>query len=323
MPAELESGFFGSTATGERWAAWHNLGTTIDRPVVDTEEAIKIAGLDWEVLPTPIYADLADGRRATNSNLLAQVRSDTGKILGVVSERYETIQNTERFAFMDSLLDSDAAKWHTAGVLREGRQVWMLAKLDLDVRIAGLEEELTNMYLLLSDGTEGLSALKVAVTPVRVVCMNTLRIALDSSPRQWTARHTASLRDKMDLANQTLKLSRAYAQRFEEVGTQLVNTKMTPASFKAFLGQLVPLTAGAVATDRSWKNTMEKRDAIDSIYRTSDDLANLRGTAWGALQAVGEWSDWARTSRNSESAWLRRVGENAAVKDAAYQLLAG
>lgn len=323
MPAELESGFFGANAQGERWAAWHNLGTTIDRPVVDTEEAIKIAGLDWDVIPTPITATLPDGRVATNDNLLAQVRSDTGKILGVVTKQYETIQNTERFAFMDSLLDSDAAKWHTAGVLREGRQVWMLAQLDLDVRIGGLDDELTNMYLLLSDGTEGLSALTVAVTPVRVVCMNTLRYALQTTPRSWTARHTRSLRDRMEMANQTIKLSRAYADRFVETSEKLLNTKMSPREFQAFVGKLIPLPAGATAADRSWRNAQDQRDAITAIATGSANLENVRGTAYAALQAVGEWSDWAKTSRNDEAAWRRRVGENAPVKDTAFKLLVG
>ena len=155
MPANVETMFY------VRETPWHGLGINVDE-ALETEEALKVAGLDWTVNQTKIF---------TNENMLipnykANVRSTDGKILGVVTDRYKVVQNNEAFSFTDSLL-GQGVRYETAGSLQEGKKVWLLAKMPEKFKI--LDDEITP-YLVFFNSHDGSGAIKVAMTPVRVVC---------------------------------------------------------------------------------------------------------------------------------------------------------
>lgn len=170
MAANLESMFY------TRTTPWHGLGVHVEE-APNSEDALRIAGLNWEVQQKFILTNdhqLIDGYKAN-------MRYSDGAILGIVSDRYKIVQNHEAFAFTDALL-GEGVRYETAGSLQGGKRVWLLARLP-EQHIA--DEEFEN-YLVFSNSHDGTNAVKVAVTPVRVVCHNTLNLALSTARRSWS-----------------------------------------------------------------------------------------------------------------------------------------
>lgn len=148
-----------------RETPWHGLGTIIqDAP--DSKEAIKLAGLNWRVIQSDVLCKV-DG--SPIPGFKANIRDTDGKVLGLVTDRYRIVQNEEAFAFTDALL-GEGVRYETAGALSSGKRVWMLAKLEDRI----ITDEKVSPYLVFTNSHDGSGAIKVAITPVRVVCQNTL-----------------------------------------------------------------------------------------------------------------------------------------------------
>ena len=183
MAAEVETMFY------TREKPWHGLGTLVAE-APESREALRIAGLNWKVLQEPVYTE--------NDELIqgykANVRDSDRKILGVVTDRYKVIQNEEAFAFTDALL-GEGVRYETAGSLQEGRRVWLLARLPREYIIAG---ERISPYMVFSNTHDGSGAVKTALTPIRVVCNNTLNLALRTAKRSWSMIHTGDISGKIE-----------------------------------------------------------------------------------------------------------------------------
>ena len=192
MSANVESMF------SVREVPWHGLGTIIQE-APDSEAALKLAGLDWSVKQVPV---LYEGQKTGHQ---FNVRESDNRVLGVVGGRYKPVQNAEAFAFTDELVGGDV-RYETAGSLADGKRVWMLAKMP-DTRVL---DDIVEPYLCLTNGHDGFSSLKVCMTPVRVVCQNTLNMALKGAKRTWTVRHSGNINAKMEEAQQTLGLAQNY-----------------------------------------------------------------------------------------------------------------
>ena len=191
MPANVETMF------SVRETPWHGLGRIImDAPA--SREALELAGLDWQVESRNIYS----GTSAMIPGYRANVRSTDDAVLGVVSDRYRIVQNEEAFQFTDDLL-GEGVTYETAGSLQGGKKVWMLARLPRKYLIAGDQVE---PYLMIFNSHDGSSGVKVAMTPIRVVCQNTLNLALNTAKRSWTARHTENVLLRVQDARETLQL---------------------------------------------------------------------------------------------------------------------
>ena len=187
MAANVETMFY------VRETPWHGLGTRV-MEAPSSEDALELAGLNWKVRQEPIYTD---------NNLLipgykANVRDLDDKVLGVVTDRYKVVQNDEAFAFADGLL-GEGVRYETAGALLDGRKVWILARMPREFIING---EQISPYLVFSNTHDGSGAIKVAVTPIRVVCNNTLNLALSTAKRSWSMVHTGDVQGKMEEAKQ-------------------------------------------------------------------------------------------------------------------------
>ena len=191
MPANVETMF------SVRETPWHGLGRIImDAPA--SREALELAGLDWQVESRNIYS----GTGAMIPGYRANVRSTDDAVLGVVSDRYRIVQNEEAFQFTDDLL-GEGVTYETAGSLQGGKKVWMLARLPRKYLIAG---DQVVPYLVIFNSHDGSSGVKVATTPIRVVCQNTLNLALNTAKRSWTARHTENVLLRVQDARETLQL---------------------------------------------------------------------------------------------------------------------
>lgn len=202
MAAEVETMFY------VRQTPWHGLGVKVmEAPT--SKDALWLAGLDWNVVQEEIYTENANPVTGFKAN----VRDTDKKVLGVVTDRYKVVQNSEAFAFTDSLL-GEGVRYETAGSLQGGRKVWLLAHLPQEYIIAG---ERISPYLVFSNTHDGSGAVKVAVTPIRVVCNNTLNLALNTAKRSWSIIHTGNIIDKMEEAKNTLFMASDY---MDELGKE-------------------------------------------------------------------------------------------------------
>ncbi len=254
---------------------------------------IDAAGLAWTVEQHPLEAVLGDRgggepRRVPVPRVVANVRSDTGAVLGVVGEGYEPLQNRAAFAFCDAITDSGEAHWLGAGETRGGARVHALMRLDREIRIGDAEGEDVLPLLCFRNGHDGGLAVTIGVAPFRLACLNGMMLPLEGAARTWKARHTVNLDARLADARRTLGIAWRYYDELEEIGGRLIREPMSAAEFERFLAQLVPLPVLPDPTrgGRAVRNAERVREAIATAYRAAPDLANITGTGWGALQAV-------------------------------------
>jgi phage/plasmid-like protein (TIGR03299 family) len=295
---------------------------------------IDAAGLAWTVEKHPLEAvlgtpDGGDPSRVPVPRVVANVRSDTRAVLGVVGEGYEPLQNRAAFAFCDAVTDSGEAHWLGAAETRGGARVHALMQLDRTIRIGNAEGEDVLPLLSFRNGHDGGLAVTISVAPFRLACLNGMMLPLEGAERTWKARHTANLDARLADARRTLGIAWAYYDELEQVGGRLIRERMTPAEFERFLSQLVPLPEArpdASNGGRAVRNVERVREAIATAYRATPDLASITGTRWGALQAVTTYVDYlqptrATAGRSHQEARFERATEPAALKDRALALL--
>jgi phage/plasmid-like protein (TIGR03299 family) len=321
---------------GQTPAGWADAVQTVDPSEAhDAASMIAAAGLGWYVEQCPLEAVLAIGEdgyptaRAVVPRHVANVRSDTRAVLGVVGEGYEPLQNRAAFAFCDDITDSGRAHWIGAGSTRGGARVHALMRLDRDVQIGGAEGEDVLPLLCFRNGHDGGLAVTVSVAPFRLACLNGMLLPLPSAQRVWKARHTAHVQARLADARRTLGIAWRYYDELEELGGQLIRERIGESEFERFLSRLVPLPEPRPDRSdggRAVRNAERVREAIRSAYRFADDLDNVRGTRWGALQAVTAYVDHTQPTRQTAGrthaeARFERATEPAPLKDRALELL--
>lgn len=299
-----------------REVPWHGLGNIIEEAVTSAD-AIKQAGLDWEVIPKPIYIENNE-EFSMVPNMFANVRSDNNKSLGVVSGRYNLVQNREAFDFVDTLLGNNDVRYETAGSLAEGKRVWMLAHLKTNARILGDKVE---NYLVLTNAHDGKGAIKVACTPVRVVCQNTLNIALAQASRSWTTKHTGNFQSKIIEAQATLDMAHNYIEALSAEAEELVKKIIPFKTFRAITEELFPINTDN--TTRQIKTVKAMREGLEFCFQ-ADDIRDFRETGWGVVNAVSDFVGHRQAKRMTSTYEERRfqsVIDGSTVFDRAYQLV--
>lgn len=260
-----------------REVPWHGLGKIVDKALT-SKDAIKEAGLDWEVVQSPLYYE-----HNTKSNkidgMVANIRSDTGKMLGAVTNRYRIVQNSEAFTFTDMLLGYDVY-YETAGALSDGKIVWLLAKMP-EMYVVG---DIVNPYLVFTNSHDGKNAIRVAITPVRVVCNNTLNLALSSASRSWSVRHMGDMKNKLYQAQETLNLANQYMLDLSTSADKLATQKINRQYVNKAVEFLFPIEEDD--TQRRKKNQEEAREDIVWRLYNAPDLDNIKDTKWGLINAI-------------------------------------
>ncbi len=314
-------------------AAWGDVVRAVDPAVTQSAaEMIAAAGLDWRVEQHPLEAVVereCQSLRLPVPRHVANVRSDTRAVLGVVGEGYEPLQNGAAFAFCDAITDSGQAHWIGAGATRGGSRVHALMRLDREIRIGGAEGEDVLPLLCFRNGHDGGLAVTVSVAPFRLACLNGMLLPLADAQRTWKARHTANVEAKLADARRTLGIAWAYYDELEALGGRLIRQQLDAGGFERFLARLVPLPEPRPdRTDggRAVRNVERVREAIRTAYRAAPDLDNVRDTRWGALQAVTAYVDHAQPTRQTAGrshaeARFERATEPQPLKDRALELL--
>lgn len=271
MPALVESMF------STRVTPWHGLGKIVAEAPT-SEDAIHLAGLDWDVVQQKIY--LEDGTEIKDA--YANVRSTDNKPLGIVGNRYQIVQNVEAFSFTDSLL-GEGVKYETAGSLKDGKTIWLLAKLPDKYEILG---DKIDPYIVFTNTHDGTGSVKVAMTPVRVVCNNTLNMALHSATRTWTTRHTGDINKKLTDAQNTLQLAQNYMNETKVLFEKLNTVKMNDILLHRVINNLVPIVPEMSA--RQEENAKSIRTDIITRYNDAPDLVDRDKTGARFIQAVAD-----------------------------------
>ena len=267
---------------------WHKIGTRLDKPAT-AEEAITQAGLDWEIVQQPVYYQNEAGNFHEIKGKNAVVRQDTGSVFYVATERYVPLQNTDAFTFFDGVVGAGEAIYHTAGALREGRLIWILAKLDGDL---GLSGDAAEKYIMLSNSHDGSQSIDMRFCVKRVICKNTYKLALQNKELNTRIRHTGNVLNKINQTRELLGLSEAYFANFMRGMERLVDKQLTDEESTKFFEGLVKIDRNELDSVTSRKLNIV-RDMADLYYGQGrgSNLGTAKGTAWGAFNAVSEYSE--------------------------------
>lgn len=268
MPAEVETMF------SVREAPWYGLGTVVQEAPT-SEEALKLAGLDWEVIQQPV---VVEGRVVPGYK--ANVRSTDGAVLGIVSSDYTVVQNRDAFKFTDALVSDGVVRYETAGSLRGGKVVWLQACLIGGLLIDG---DVIEPYLLFTNGHDGAHAVRVCITPIRVVCMNTLNLALTKASRTRSVIHLGDAKGRLHEAQRTLDLAWQYLRELEGTARDLLNVEVSESRWEQLVGELLPIPEDTGTIQR--RHIESLREDLAARIR-APDLERFAGTAWAAVNAV-------------------------------------
>lgn len=307
MSANVESMFY------VRETPWHGLGVRVNEAPA-SKEALIMAGLDWRVVQEPIYTETKD----LITGYKANVRDSDRKVLGVVTDRYKVIQNEEAFAFTDSLL-GEGVRYETAGSLQGGRKVWILARMPREYIVSG---ERISPYLVFSNTHDGTGAIKVALTPIRVVCNNTLNLALSTAKRSWSMIHTGDIREKIQEAKDTLFLADRYMESLGKEFEQLRKKELSDKMVMEYIEILLPIEDNS--TPQQARNMKRLREDMKSRYFEAPDLQDVGKNAYRFINAVSDFATHAnplrRTANYKENLFSRTVEGNPLI-DRAYQMV--
>ena len=315
-----------------RESPWHKLGQVIQQPV-GSSEAIKLAGLDWNVEARGLYTD---GLLPVPEHR-AIVRTDNSAVLGVVKGGYQTVQNHEIFSWFDSLAGAPSIVYETAGALGAGETVWILAKMPDEIRIGN---DLTETYMLVYTGHAGNRLLTIAPTGVRVVCQNTLRLAASQIRNSrgkrpleagFAIRHTSGIRRALDDVAIAYGKTKASINATRDVYTYLAKVPLTEPMITAMLAQAFKRDSAEIGSeaDRAVAMRKAREERIRTILASPTCTGEgVNGSAFALLNAVTEYTDFARPTRTREgqAAGAQRFasahwGSGAAIKEAAWDAI--
>lgn len=277
---------------------WHKLGTQLDGQKTG-EEILEAASCNWDVVKQPLFAPVVNGQGFVDVPYkVATVRSIDSHVLGVVGPGYTVIQNQELADFANALLKVEGGvKFESAGALFDGRIVWMLAAVpDKAFHVDGDNGDIMP-YIVLKTGHDGLTAFTSAPTPVRVVCSNTLNMAMVGAKAHYTIRHTVNAMDYIEAARKALGVNLDYLDTLRSVSAELVKRPMTIGDVIKATEKLIP--SMAESPEKAVK-AQGQRDSIVALYQNSVNLTDVPFTAYRYIQAVAQYADHDRTYRGTK-----------------------
>jgi phage/plasmid-like protein (TIGR03299 family) len=301
--------------SGQNITPWHGLGKIV-AGLLTAKEAIDAASLNWNVKPLPVFVD---GKQVEHYQ--AMTRDDNGKVLSILGKRYTPIQNSDAFEFFDSVIGEGQAVYDTAGSLAEGAKVWIMAKLKGSLFIDSNPNDTIDKNVLLATSHDGSSSLQMMIVATRVVCQNTLSVALSEAQNVIKIRHTKNYANKKDAAMKALGLCNAYFDDLQTVINSLARHPMAKSEMVKFAEKLIPTSEDKEESTR----TQNIRSEIVTLF--SRGKGNQGKSRWDALNAVTEYVDHSRATRTSgndanEARFASAMlGSGYNLKDKAFNLL--
>lgn len=249
---------------------WYGIGTKVGQ-AIKSEEAMEMAELNWKVIPKKISVE---GKEVPG--YIANVRDNDDAVLGIVSEQYKIIQNSEAFSFADNIIN-DEVKYDSAGSLANGRKIYLSAKLP-SINLLG--NQIDN-YLIFSNNHDGKGSIRVAILPISTKYKNPLNLNLGTADRSWSTIHSGDMEKKMEQAKETINFSENYLGALTSEAVKLSETPVSEKQKGAFIERLFPINPED--GDRRIENVMENRTNLDKII---NEIEDFRGTQWQLITAV-------------------------------------
>ena len=297
--------------------AWHGLGQIVeDYPT--SEEAIKHAGLNFDVIKSPLFTyerdmtignegEILEGAQLPVPNYYATVRTDNNAVLGVVGKDYEVVQNRDAFSFFNSIIGGDGIFYETAGALGNGERIFITAKLPDYIRVGN--DDLIEKYLFLTTSHDGSGSITAAFTPVRIVCANTLNAAMSNKSNTVRIRHTANAKQRLEEAHKVMGISNRLSTELEQVFNRWAKVRITDAQVKQLIqAALIPNkeTLQKIKDGKDEDLSTYFTNMVDSAYQYAMSnptqlMPTTEGTVFGAYNAVTGYFQNVRNYKDDEA----------------------
>jgi phage/plasmid-like protein (TIGR03299 family) len=325
MPHELETLANGQTAFASRLDAWHRLGQITEQCMTADELMTKAFLGGWKVRKIPLQGvettdngvtviDCPDRWMTVRTNIITNVT----EYLGIVGDDYTTVQNEQVAEILDLLVDESGAHFETAGSLRGGRSVFVTMKLPSTMKVAGVDD--LDLYLAATTSHDGTQALRVDATPVRIVCANTQRTALQQSKGFYVFRHTSNVGAQISQAREAVGLMWRHFDAFQAAAERMINETLSMGEFEKITDQLWPLPDNP--TDAARNNHKKRGATLRYLIRDADTQKGITGTRWAGYQAITEYLDHYAPAKTPLLRAQRAVtGPVAELKARAFDLL--
>ena len=288
--------------------AWHGLAnhTFGEDEHVTTNDMLEASKLkDWNVSLEDVQYP-AGYRSKTKLYMVKRTNPfDQGTdVLAVVGSKYRVFQNEDLFAFGDNILDGGAS-WESAGSIKDGKVVFgsLVIPREFILDPQGIADT-TKTYLLVHTSHDGSTSVQASITPVRVVCQNTLNMALNGCKQSFQVRHTQKVEGRVAEARRVLGLTFNHMDEFEKVARDLFESSISNQQWHDLVEAIYPMPDGQSAKQSVTKWQL-KKDLLDDLYFTAPTQEGIRGTAWGALNALTERMDYFRTARTANGEALK------------------
>jgi len=279
---------------------WHGLGTSLEKPPT-SQEAICSAGLDWEVDKFPVFAQFGNDRQFMKKvdrcalMPLDRIESPDCPVFGICGKDYGIVQNRDAFSFFDPIISDKLASYETAGALGEGERVWILAKLPEDIVVH--KEDRVMKYLLLVNSHTGMSSVQIKLTPVRVVCNNTLTMAL-SFGESMRIPHSPDVKKRLEFAGATIKKVLNNYRKVEENFQLMAKKEFKKDNFNQYLDMVMPVpeikTGDSQQKVRLAERVIAQRNVCENLFEIGHekDPPEVKHTLWGAYNSIIYFADY-------------------------------
>ena len=299
MAANVESMF------SVREKPWHYTQnpevTKLIQEAPTSKDALHLAGLDWNVVSASVYQEnglLIPGYKAN-------VRDKDNSVLGIVSSRYRVVQNKEAFSFTDALIgdtEFGEVRYETAGSLCNGKKVWLLAKMPTKKIL----DDDVEPYICFANSFDGSGAVQVCATPIRVVCANTMNLALNTAKRKWSTKHVGDMQSKLEEAKLCLSLMDKYMINLDVEADRLANAKLHEEEIEQILDEMFPVNDKT--TERKKSNILQFKQNFWNAY-DMPDIKKFKDSAWKAVNAMSDVITHAAPTRNTATYNENRWGK--------------
>ncbi len=304
---------------------WHGLGQSIPPGMEDSETVSELAGLNRTVALVPLYT-MVGGEPVAVQDKFATVYEDSGFVLGVVGNRYTVVQNVTAFKAIDRWLADGRVRYETAGALDEGRKVFILVRIDEDFTIAGTDP--VTPYALVTNSHDGSSGLGVKLVSTRVVCQNTLNVALRERGERIGIRHTASAEANIESAAQALGLVSRQQRQMMERFEQLAQMNAGQSDIEQVVDLVAPDPAKVTVSlpERQSNRAGRRHESFMTFLQHAPELPTIVSAGgldnrWGLFNATTEWMEWVDPTKSTQILERRMVGSlDGPVSDARQQV---
>ena len=326
---ENKNGVYSFAFTGERSEIWHRLGTELDAGA-SAAEWIAASGFDYHVekvpaiaaLNPPAFDHIAPEKRFVETDKRFLARQDNGHILGLAGEGYQVVQPADVWEWFENYITVDD-RFHidAAGVLGSGERLWMSARFNGSLDVAGDRHV---PRLLMSTSFDASQATRNEATMTRVVCQNTLRLAHSNAKALIKTRHNTRF-NGAQVHNELGQIAQSFAE-FKSLGDAMAQQTLTRVEVQSFFATLLDIPADAKPADISGRKRNIASDLVGAYNRTKHERNTQRDDVWSALQAVTRYVDHDRTVRNADNETVGRFdsgtfGSGDAMKGKAMELL--